>query len=157
MARLLTLDNDSLTFIHGIVVTASAWLRASPHHRVVLVRDYGVAVGAPLLAMAAIRCDVEACRATRAPATHHDPVGAQLLHDVLSTLHGRDRRLAGHVCMTWRRAACDPLLPVADDDVRAWTAPCLAEMKRWIPYFTPMAVEVKAIWIFTKRWLQGCL
>jgi hypothetical protein len=81
---------------------------------------------------------------------------APLLHDVMSTLHGRDRRLAGHACRAWRRVACDAMLPVTDADVQAWVAPAITEMKHAYPKFLVNKHSVEVAWTLTSLWLQGC-
>jgi hypothetical protein len=143
-----------LTKVSHAMVEASESLRASPHRRVVLVRDFR-RDGPILLVGVAIHHDMATYRAAL-PTSTCGPVAARLLHDVLSLMHGRDRLVAAFVCKGWRRATCDFELPVTNDDVRIWVAPRLDEMKTALPQHVPTELDVTVIWMLTKRWLRGC-
>jgi hypothetical protein len=71
----------------------------------------------------------------------------------MSTLQGYDRRRAAAVCKQWRRAACDPLLPVSSACVTAWFRPRLAEMKR-VSAFKADTFATMVAWAVTRHWLQ---
>jgi hypothetical protein len=133
------------------VVRAATWLGQSPHHRVIAIQEdlAGTSILA-LLVSVAISCNVAACKSARLSDVQA-PIPAPLLHDVLSALHGRHRRTAGHTCTAWRRAACDFQLPLTVDDLRAWSAPHLAELKRAVPLYMPTATDVALVWMVTKR------
>jgi hypothetical protein len=151
--RSITNYAETLSEISRTVVAASAWLRTSPQHRVVLVAQFQ-GYGLSILAAVAIHCDMTTHRATL-PASMCGRVPPRLLHDVLSLVHGRDRLVAAFVCKTWRRATCDFALPVTDDDVRAWVAPRLDELQGALPSYAPTVTDVTAVWMFATRWLQG--
>jgi hypothetical protein len=136
--------------LHDQVVRAAAWLRASPRNRVIQFMHCNEAIVVTLLL---IYLDILDHR--EAPAATSVVVSPPLLDAVLSTLHGRDRRTAAQVCRQWRRAACDAMLPLTNDDVRAWVAPRLTEVKEAssVVIFSKEGVEV--IWGLTRHWLGG--
>jgi hypothetical protein len=147
-------QKDLFQQLHQEILEAAAWLQTSPQHRVVDRGDKGD-IGAVELVMVAVYCNICEHRATPARGTQ-GPVPAPVLHDVLSALGGRDRRAAGFVCAAWRRAACDALLPIGEDDVRAWIGPCLREMRQAASLVYLRVGPVRMLWMFTRRWLRGC-
>jgi hypothetical protein len=108
------------------------------------------------LVLVAIRLDILGRRDT--PTLSPAPtMPSAVLHDVASALHGRDRRTAEFVCKAWRRAACDPMLPVTTADIQAWVVPAVTEMARAYPDFVVKPSAVEVVWALTGCWLQGCL
>jgi hypothetical protein len=137
------------------IVKAASWLQESSQRRVITDKISGETFAAMTLVTVATCCDIRAWQTSAVPDCL-GPLPDQVLHDVLSSLHGRDRRVAGLACRAWRRAACDFQLPVTADDVRAWFAPNLVEMKRAVPHSSPTVMDVQKLWMMTKRWLQSC-
>lgn len=91
----------------------------------------------------------------RQPSPTNIPVSSALVHDVMSALHGYDRRAAGFVCKAWRLQACDMMLPVTNDDATAWLASRITEVKRAIPDFHPTIRAVVKAWALARHWLGG--
>jgi hypothetical protein len=146
-------SNGFSYLIHERAANAIAWLRASPENRV--VADSHDAID---IVTVWVYADIVSSRLAPLVVTGSRPspsISASLLHDVLSTLHGRDRRVAATVCTAWRAAAVDALLPVTDDDVRAWIGPRIAEMLRAYPPFTCNDTALAFLWGLTRWWLQG--
>jgi hypothetical protein len=148
----LLFKNSAVDTICRDAVSAAAWLRESPERRVIVQEGpwcltYVVALGVLL--------DVRMERASRLPPSAHQQVGPTLLHDVMSALHGYDRRIAGLVCTTWRVAACDVMLPVEKADVTAWLEPRIAELKRMLPEVALPTDGVLVAWTLTRHWLGG--
>jgi hypothetical protein len=136
------------------VIAAASWLHASPQHRAVVV-SHGPSCMDAVAVMVCIRLDICACRDTPPSSSSPTPLPADLLHAVLSALHGTDRRLAGHVCRAWRRAACDPLMPTTTADVAAWVGPCIVEMRQACWSFATTRCVVEVMWALTRHWLGG--
>jgi hypothetical protein len=128
---------------------AVAWLQASPQHRV-FFRDYHHLI---FVLLVWVRADMHSPR--RVGERHGAALPAQLVHDVMTTLHGRDRRTAAAVCSDWSAAANDAMLHVTDDDVRVWVAPRIAAMKHAYPISSFNELHVEALWALTRYWLEG--
>jgi hypothetical protein len=137
------------------VVYGANWLHELPDRRVLMYDPKERRNPFPLV-LVAIRFDVLQRRDARMAVPSCAPtMSAAVLHDVLATLHGRDRRTADHVCVAWRRAVYDPLLPVTSDDVQTWVVPAFAAMERAYPEYRPAKDDVETAWAFTSLWLQG--
>jgi hypothetical protein len=133
---------------------ATDWFHASPSNRVVTDTIFHNEMA---ILMAWVRLDITVERSAD-QAVVVSAVGslpANLLHDVVSVLHGRDRRITRDVCRSWRRAASDSLLPVDDADVRAWVVPRFVVMTRAYPKFAPTKLSVEMLWALTRYWLEG--
>jgi hypothetical protein len=132
------------------VVALASWLAVSPWGRVVCAHtDVGYGLGIVALNVC---LDIRRCRALRGS---DSAVSSDLLHDVLATLHGRDRRLAGLVCKGWAAAACDALLPVDKSDAAAWVAPRMAELQGALTQLHLVPHDVVVAWAWTRHWLGG--
>jgi hypothetical protein len=139
--------------LYRSVRAAASWLETSPRNRIVSVRSEP---GALLATIALNVClDIRQRRALQRVA-QDATVPSDLLDDVLATLHGRDRRIAGLVCRQWAAAACDGLLPIDGSDAGAWVAPRIVELQRALPDAPPhRAYDVVTAWAWTRQWLGG--
>jgi hypothetical protein len=149
-------SSTTMQLLHSHVVATTNWLRASPEHRAVVVRDLtdSARCNTVGIILAWIHLEVQLARA-RVAVGQTSPVAAAVLHDVVSALHGRDRLVAGAVCRAWHAATHDALLDVDDVDVRAWVGPRIAEMVRVQPEFTCTTTAVEILWALTRYWLSG--
>jgi hypothetical protein len=133
------------------VVSAATWLSGPPAHRIFVENNAHDIMTAVILG---VYLDIQGQRATRPPSAVQS-VSATLLHDVMATLHGYSRRVAGLVSTTWRAAACDVMLPVDRTDVAAWFEPRVAEMMRTLPQWIPLVESILMAWTLTQLWLAG--
>jgi hypothetical protein len=133
------------------VVSSASWLREKHQNRIVCFetdRAYELAIVA-----LNVYLDIRQRRDLRLLASS---VPSVLLHDVLATLHGCDRRVAGLVCRAWAAVSCDPMLPVDKSDVTAWLAPRVVEVQRALPTSFPLTTySAVTAWAWTRHWLGG--
>jgi hypothetical protein len=135
------------------VLLAAAWLNESPQRRVLVSYDDQPYMTTVVLN---VYLDVRQQRRARQPSSLSiQRISPTILHDVMATLHGYSRRMAGQVCAAWRVAACDTLLPVEKADVHAWLEPRTAELMRALPQFVPPTHAVMHAWALTQHWLEG--
>jgi hypothetical protein len=137
--------------LRSVIVANAAWLRELPQRRRIYVNAQRRSE--ILLVMLWLFLDIGDVRGARVGQPSSVP--PHVLHDVMSALHGYDRRGAGQVCTAWRRAAIDPLLPVVDADLVSWIRPRVAELKRVHSLFGPTKTAVQILWGLTRYWLAG--
>jgi hypothetical protein len=142
---------DMTVALRTKIRNAARWLQASPHRRV-FFRTYQGRNHSLVVVLVWIYVDMREPQRRTTASTSPPP---QLLHDVMSTLHGWDRRRAAAVCVAWRTAASDVLLPVAEDDIRIWLAPRIAELHRCCPSVEYTEIDVALLWALTRYWLAG--
>jgi hypothetical protein len=145
---------DELSALYQTVVTAVEHLETAPMARVLVVAEDRRHCAEMQAVTIAVGADIRRARRLPPPPQSCRAVPSVVLHDVMSVLHGTDRRRAGTVCKEWQRGACDPLLPLQRNDVTAWFQPRLDEMKRARPSFIPSSVAVVVAWALTRYWLQ---
>jgi hypothetical protein len=145
------IEHNDMDCLCANIDEAARWVRESPaDRRIVAHHLFGNAI---FIVMVWVYVDMLIERSVTS-----DTVGvlpSMLLHDVLSELHGRDRRVAASVCRAWQRGASDSLLPVDDSDVCAWTVPRVAELARVYPSFSPTGATIVLLWTVTRYWLEG--
>jgi hypothetical protein len=146
--------DESVLPLPSMITREAHWLQLAPQNRIVL--DNSKWHDEILVVMVWVRLDVLDARARRpSPSEHRAAVSPPLLHDVMATLHGYARRVAGTVCKTWLAAAHDVHLPVTNDDVRAWVEPRIADVKRAYPPFVFNVRGVEILWVLMRYWLEG--